>query len=103
MKIRPDPEISPDDPDRRLRSCGFRAVLLDEREGDVGDLAPSAVDRQCVSAVWDLDDLGHGLVARLALVGGVRDWPRGRVVLFAVDDAQRPPFRLPGRDLRLCP
>jgi hypothetical protein len=41
---------------------------LDEAKCRVGDLAPAAVDRQCVSASLDLDDLGHGRVALLVFV-----------------------------------
>src|SRR5206468_11454372 len=51
----------------------------------------------------DLDDLGHALVARLALVGRVRDGPRDHVVLLAVHDEQRAPLRVLRVDLRLGP
>ena len=46
------------------------------------------VDREGVASVRDLHDLRHGGVAPLPLVGGVRDRPRHRVVLLALDDQQ---------------
>ena len=55
----------------------------------------SATSRQPLSIVnaWsrvrDLDDLDRALVARLALVGRVRDGPWDRVVLLAVHDEER--------------
>src|SRR5258705_8898297 len=56
-----------------------------EGESGVGDLAPTAVDDQRVAAAGHLGDLGHGLVALLPLVRGVRDRPRDGVVVFAGD------------------
>src|SRR5262245_35687434 len=74
---------------------------LDEVERRLGDLAPAVVDREGVASVRDLDDLRHGGVASLALVGGVRDRPRHRVVLLAVDDQQRTAVGVLGVHLRL--
>src|SRR5262249_47490088 len=62
--------------------------LLDEVERGLGDLAPAVVDGERVAPVRDLDDFRHAGVAPLPLVGGVRDRPRHRVVLLAVDDEQ---------------
>jgi hypothetical protein len=59
---------------------------LDELEHFVADLPPTAVDRERVSAVRDLNDLGHALVALLPLVRGIRDRPGHGVVLLARDD-----------------
>jgi hypothetical protein len=59
-----------------------------EGERDLGDATPAVVDREGVAPVRDLHDLRHGGVAPLPLVGGVRDRPRHRVVLLAVDDQQ---------------
>src|SRR3954453_3720680 len=42
---------------------------LDERERRVGHRAPSVIDRQRMTAVLELDDLGHGRVVLLPLVG----------------------------------
>src|SRR6476619_5719598 len=53
---------------------------LDELECLPGDLPPAGVDRQRVPAVRHLDDLGHARVARLLLVGRVRDRPGDRMV-----------------------
>src|SRR5213594_2788801 len=50
-----------------------------------------------------LDELGHALVARLALVRRVRDGPRDHVVLLAVHDKQRAPLWVLRVDLRLGP
>src|SRR5262245_44105228 len=69
---------------------GRLGEALDELERGVGDLAPAAVDRQRVSAVRDLLDLGHALVALLPLERRVGDRPGDGVVLLAVDDQQRP-------------
>src|SRR3989442_11311436 len=68
---------------------GLSDESLDERERRVGDLPPAAVDRERVSAVRDLYDLGHALVAPLLLEGSVRDGPWDGVVLLAGDDQQR--------------
>src|SRR5215208_3125851 len=73
-----------------------------EVEGDLGDLAPAAVDCQRVAAVRDLLDLSHRLVAALALVGGIRDRPWHRVVLLAVDDQKRAAVRVADVELRLA-
>jgi hypothetical protein len=59
---------------------------LDEVERRLGDLVPAVVDREGVASVRDLHDLRHCRVAPLPLVRGVRDRPRHRVVLLAVDD-----------------
>src|SRR5512133_4080700 len=63
---------------------------LDEVKRRLGDLAPAVVDRQRVSPVRDLHDLGDAGVAPLPLEGGVRDRPGHRVTLLAVDDQQGP-------------
>src|SRR5205085_5331679 len=61
---------------------------LDEVERRLGDLAPAVVDPEGVASVWHLHDLRHGGVPLLPLVGGVRDRPRHRVILLALDDQQ---------------
>src|SRR5258708_29064136 len=54
---------------------------LHERQRGAGDLAPAAVDGEGVPVAGDLDDLGHVLVALLALVGGVGDRRRRTMAL----------------------
>src|SRR6516165_9995438 len=76
---------------------------VDEVECRLGDLAPAMVDREGVAPVGNLHDLGHGGVAPLPLVGGVRDRPRHRVVLRAIDDQQRTAVGAGRVDLRLRP
>src|SRR6266852_7552275 len=76
---------------------------LDESEGSVGDLAPTAVDDQGMPAVRHLDDLGHSRIAFLLLVGRVRDRPRHGVVFLSVDDQEGSAGGILGVDLRLCP
>jgi hypothetical protein len=49
------------------------AEPLHEGECRVRDLAPAAVDGERVPAAWHLHELCHASIARLALVGGVRD------------------------------
>src|SRR5689334_3999210 len=61
----------------------------DEVQRGLGDLPPTVVDREGVASVRHLHDLGHGGVTPFPLVSGVRDCPRHRVVLLAVDDQQR--------------
>src|SRR5436309_15843597 len=74
-----------------------------EGECRVGDLAPAAVDHECVTPVGQLDDLGHALVALLLVVDAFchRTW--GGVVLLARDDQQRPAVRVLRVDLDLGP
>src|SRR5664279_316986 len=76
---------------------------LDETECGVGDLAPAAVDGQCVSAAGDFLDLGDSLVALLLLERSVGDGPRHRVVVLAGDDQQRPALGVLAVDLRFGP
>src|SRR5438445_7647768 len=56
---------------------------LDEGEGGVGDLPPSAVDHQGVAAVGDFYDLGDALVVLLPFEVSVGDGPRYGVVLLS--------------------
>src|SRR6266540_58006 len=58
---------------KRAITVALLGEALDERQRRVGDLTPAAVDGERVAAVLDLDDLGHGLVVLLLLVGRVRD------------------------------
>src|SRR5215213_9998348 len=75
-----------------VRSCPgskrFSCEPLDELERRLGDLAPAVVDRERVTSIRHLHDLGHAGVVPLPLVGGVRDRPRHGVILLAVDDQQ---------------
>ena len=59
----------------RWPSTDRRHETFDEVEGNVGDLAPAALDGQGVPAALDLDDLGDAFVVLLLLVGGVRNGP----------------------------
>src|SRR5438105_15915983 len=99
---RPAPNRWPGPP-RRSGGLSGLDEPLDERQGAVGDFPPTAVDREGMAAVWNLDDLGHAFVALLALERGVGDRPRHRVVLLAVDDQQRPALGVLGVDLGLGP
>src|SRR6478735_5391749 len=76
---------------------------LDEGERGVGDLAPAAVDHERVAAAGHLDELGHALVALLALVGRVGDRAGHGVVLLARDDEERTALRVRAVDLDLGP
>jgi hypothetical protein len=66
----------------------------DERERGVGDLPPAAVNRQGVSAAWDLHDFSHAIISPLSLERRVRDRPRDRVVLLTGNDQQRAALRV---------
>jgi hypothetical protein len=82
----------------------------DEAKCRVGDLAPTVIDREGVSASLDLDDLGHSLVAVLVFVRRVSDRPGDGVVLLPGDDQQRSavgvlridPRFTPGVQVRCC-
>src|SRR5215471_13368064 len=96
---------SPDDP-RKMRGlfiCRLLGEPLDEVERRLGDLLPPVVDRERVASVRDLHNLGHARVALLPLVSGVRNCPRDRVVLLAIDDQQRAAVGVLRVHLRLCP
>src|SRR6188472_4535580 len=80
-----------------------RDEALDEIECGLCDLPPAVVDGERVAAVGHLHDLGHTWVAALPLVGGVRDRPRHRVILLAIDDQQRTAVRVLRVHLRLRP
>src|SRR5215217_1187011 len=73
----------------RLARLG-RGEALDEIERGLRDLLPAVVDRERVASVRDLHDLRHPWVVLLPLVGGVRDRPRHRMVLLALDEHQEP-------------
>jgi hypothetical protein len=76
---------------------------LDELERRVGDQSPAAVDRERVTAVRQLDDLGDTRIAPLLLERGIGDRPRHGAVLFPGDDQQRTAVGVLGVDLRLGP
>ena len=91
-------------PTRATRSSGSSSgEALDEVQRGLGDLLPAAVDHERVPAVRQLLDLRDPGVALLALVGGVGDRPRDRVVLLAGDDQQRPARRVLRVDLDVRP
>src|SRR4051794_18712418 len=71
---------------RRLSSLG---KTLDERETDLGDFPPPAVDRQGMPATRDLPDLRHAFVALLLVERGIRDRPGHGVVELAIEDEER--------------
>jgi hypothetical protein len=75
----------------------------DEAKCRFGDLAPTVIDREGVSASLDLDDLGHSLVALLVFVRRVGDRPRDGVVLLPGDDQQRSAVGVLRIDLRFTP
>src|SRR6266550_4894090 len=75
----------------------------DERERAIGDVAPTAIDRERMSPTGDLQDLRDTLVPLLLLVRGVCDGPRHGVIELPVHDEQRPAVRVLRVDLRLCP
>src|SRR4051812_28208214 len=62
---------------------------LDKRERLVGDLAPTAVDRERMPAVRDPRDLGDTGVPSLLLVRRIDDCPGHRVILLAGYEQQR--------------
>src|SRR3954447_3793337 len=76
---------------------------LDKRERLVGDLAPTAVDRERMPAVRDPRDLGGTGVPSLLLVRRVDDRPRHRVILLAGYEEQRAALGTLAVDLRLGP
>ncbi len=80
-----------------------RLVLPHEREGEVGDLPPPAVDGEGVSATAHLAELGDPRVPALPPERGERHRPRHRVVLLARDDEQRPAIRVRRVDARRRP
>src|SRR5882724_3238684 len=82
---------------------GRSAVLFHEREGDVRDFAPAAVDREGMAAAFHLDDLGQRGILLLQLVRGARDGPWNRVVLLARDDEKRAALRVRRVDLGFGP
>src|SRR5919201_5051543 len=69
---------------------------LDERERLFRDLAPTAVDRERVTAVGDRLDFGDRLVVSLALERRVCDRRCHRVVDLSLEDQQRPAIRVLG-------
>src|SRR5947207_12377895 len=89
---------------RQRASCATRlGEALDKRERFVGDLAPTAVDRQRMPAVRDPRDLGDTGVASLLLVRRVDDCPGHRVILLAGYEQQRAAVGTLAVDLRLGP
>src|SRR4051794_32279497 len=74
---------------------------LEEVQRRLRDLLPAVIDRQRVTAVGHLLDLGDARVPLLPLVGGLGDRPRDGVVLLALDDQQRATVRIPRIDLGL--
>src|SRR5438094_10052443 len=75
----------------------------DELQRHLRNFLPAAVDGQRVAAARDLLDLGYAGIALLLLVGGVRDRPRDRVVLLAIENEQRPTLWVDRVDLGLRP
>src|SRR5207302_3841260 len=76
---------------------------LDESERRLGHFLPAAVDGERVATAWNHLDLGHTRVARLALVGSVRDRPRDGVVLLTIEYQERTSLGINGVHLGFGP
>src|ERR1700681_3221154 len=106
MSSRALSEMRSDYRSEEVAGSGFwnrRNEALDEREGLVGDVAPALIDDERVAPARNLDDLGHGLVVLLILVGGFGNRGWNRVILFAGDDQQWAAVGVLGVDLRFGP